>query len=289
MRMHFNKIFTAMMLSLALASVGMPAMAAETEPVVETITLDEDMYWDSDIPSDISWRTKQDKGKWIEDLGIAKDATSLILVINNLDKDDPDAIPNVSDSTQTEKSKEERKKEIVEQNRLNGKSQLSYFTKVGEEGWQEVFSVECYISGGQMMDKEEIYGAYEPAKTFGIRENPGSLLPFRSLTSNEYWILDPEDENYGSIYIADKYHERPANGISLEGLKAFVNYGMILQPEDDYADCPALVINCLQSETNSDVLSGIQMPEDYLRMLIQSIDSDTRVVIAGEMGDIEGM
>ncbi|MBQ7796134.1 MAG: hypothetical protein IJ374_06205 [Lachnospiraceae bacterium] len=286
MRKHFNRFFTTMMLAVSMIVCTMQTFAAETVPVVETITLDDDFEWDSDIPSDISWRTKQDKGQWIEDLGIAREAKSLILVINNLDKVDTEAIPGLESEKMTES---ERRKLIAAQNRLNGKSRLSYFSKDMDGEWQEIFSVDCFISGGGIFEKEEVYGVYTPVSTFGTKANPGSLLPYRNLSPADYWSVDPESEQYGTIFSVEKSYERPERAVNLEGLKAYSHYGMILNPEDDYSSCPSLVVNCQQHESNDDVLSGIHMPEDNLRMMIQSIDQNTRIMIAGDLESLENM
>lgn len=283
MREHFNKFLTAMLLSAAMISAASPALAAETEPAVDTIVIEQETAWDGEIPADLSWKTKQDKGKWIDELGIAEDVNSLILVINNLDKADPEAIPEQGEDIQKEK-----KKEWAGLRRINGKSRFSYFSKSSDEEWQEVFSVDCYISGGESLDNEAIYGIYTPQSTFGIKDNPGSLLPFQKVTSEDYWFSDPENENYGSIYRNELPKTKPEGAVNLEGMKAFSNFGMIIMSEED-SEIPALIINCQQSDRNDDTLGGIQMPETYIRMLIQSIDEDTRIIIAGSLEELGEM
>lgn len=257
MRMHWNKYVTALMLAGVMTIGSMTAFANDTNPVVETITLDEALIQNSTVLADLGWKTAQDKGQWIEEMGIAKDMTSLILVINS------------QDST--------------------GKSRLTYFSKGMDEEWSEVFSVDCYLSNGGCGDIEEIYGAYEPVSAFGNYENPGSLLPFRALSSFDYWSLNPEDDQYGSIFAIEADGEKPEQSVSLEALKAYSGYGMILHPEDAYASCPALMINCQQKDFGSDAVNGIHMPQDKVRMLIQSIDSGTRIVIAGSLDELKHM
>lgn len=284
MREHFNKFLTAMLLAAAMMSEAVTVFAAETEPAVDTIIIEQETVWDGEIPADLSWKTKQDKGKWIDELGIAEDVNSLILVINNLDKADPEAIPE--QGTDVEK---EKKKEWAGLRRINGKSRFSYFSKNPDDEWQEVFSVDCYISGGEALDNETIYGIYTPQSTFGIKDNPGSLLPFREITVDDYWFLEPENENYGSIYRNESSKAKPEGAINLEGMKAYSNFGIVVMSEDEECESPALIINCQQSNRNDDTLSGIQMPETYVRMLIQSIDEDTRIIIAGSLEELGEM
>ncbi len=77
--------------------------------------------------------------------------------------------------------------------------------------------------------------------------------------------------------------------VNLEEMRAFCNYGMILRPESEGEAFPALVVSCQQADTNDRTFSGIQLSEPYIRMLIQSIDEETRILIAGELEDMEGM
>lgn len=282
---HISKILTAMFLTTALFSVTVPVLAAEAEQAVDTIIIEQETAWDGEIPADLSWKTKQDKGRWIEELGIADDANSLILVINNLDKADPDAIPN-----QGVDVVKENKKARAGLRKINGKSRFMYFSKNAEEEWQEVFAVDCYISGGASLDNEAIYGVYTPQSTFGVKSNPGSLLSYHQITTKDYWILDVESDHYGSIYTNRSKTTKPEDAINLEGMKSYSNYGMILWADEWDCESPALIINCQQADKNDDTLSGIQMPESYVRMLIQSVDEDTKVVIAGsleELGEVE--
>lgn len=277
-----------MVLVLTMALGSMQVLASEYRPVVETITLDESLEWDLDMPADISWKTKQDHGQWIEKLGIAQDAKSLILVINNLDKEDPDAIP--SHISNVDRGPDVHKlKHVEETDCLDGKSKLSYFSKDEDGKWSEVFSAECFISGGVMFEKEETHGVYEPVSTFGILKNPGSLLPYRTLGADDYWSLDPESENFGVIFKPEKAYTKPEKAVNLRGLKSYSNYGMILHPEEEYSSCPPLVINCMQLDTKMGSFSGICMPQDYLRMMIQSIDNETKFVITSSLAELETM
>ena len=64
---------------------------------------------------------------------------------------------------------------------------------------------------------------------------------------------------------------------------------MILKPEEGSEGYPALVVNCQQSGAKNKSFCGIQLAQSYVRMLIQSMDSGTRIMIAGEVEDLEDM
>ena len=135
-----------------------------------------------------------------------------------------------------------------------------------------------------------MYGVYRLESTFGSENDPGSLAPYRKLTENDYWITDPEADGFGVI--AAKKPEGLAVELSLsiwKQMRAFSNFGMILKPEEGAEGYPALVVNCQQSGAKNRSLCGIQLAQSYVRMLIQSMDSGTRIMIAGEVEDLEDM
>ena len=144
------------------------------------------------------------------------------------------------------------------------------------------------ISGGSGED-EDIYGVYRLDSAFGLESDPGSLVSYRQLSQKDYWIPDPEDEDFGAIYTAGEEGPGTKEAVRLGEMKAFSNYGMILKPETEGDAYPALVVNCQQASTEDDTFSGIQLSQSHVRMLIQSIDQDTRIMIAGEVEDLEGM
>ena len=46
---------------------------------------------DDEVAVDLGWKTQQDKGRWIDKMGIADDVNSLVLIINNIE-DDTDTV-----------------------------------------------------------------------------------------------------------------------------------------------------------------------------------------------------
>jgi len=264
---------TAAALSQTVALAAMPTQA------VDTILLEPETAMEDDVPVDLSWKTKQDKGKWIEEMGIAGDSKSLVLIVNNIGEDEKEKVLVQSeDGTIKEKKKTD----------AAGNSRLFYYSKGSDEHWREVFATNCYVSGGSGEDSD-IYGAYEMESSFGSQENPGSLVPYHQITSKDYLTTDLDDENFGRIYTAGPKGVPGETYVNLEEMKAFSNFGMILKPEYEGDAYPALVVNCQQARTNDRTFCGVQLEESYLRILIQSIDQDTRILISGTVEDMEGM
>ena len=166
--MH-KRLYTSLtaVTALVLSAVLMvPAFGAVKEQAVDTILLEPETLWEDEVPVDLSWKTQQDKGRWIDEMGIAGDSKSLILVINNLETEGGEEIP-----VQTRNGK----KGQSSGRELAGNSRLFYYSRCTDGGWREVFAVNCYISGGSGED-EDIYGVYRLDSAFGLESDPGSLV-----------------------------------------------------------------------------------------------------------------
>ena len=137
-------------LTAAIGIFGGTASGAVRSAQVDTITMDAEMP-DDEVEVDLGWKTQQDKGRWIDKMGIGDDVNSLLLIINNLDTE-TDTVKTTKDRTSSEKVVRAKRKQ------LPGNSRLLYLSRT-DTGWQENFSVNCYVSGGQE-DDSEVYGVY---------------------------------------------------------------------------------------------------------------------------------
>lgn len=256
-----------------------PAMAAAKAQEVDTIVLENEVD-DDEVAVDLGWKTMQDKGKWIEDMGIADGCSSLVLVINNI----PEKKPEIPDADSL------YNKVRISRREVTGNSRLFYFDKSESGYWSEVFSINCMLSGGSG-EESDVYGAYRPYSSFGSLDNPGSLVSYRKLAADDYLILDEDSDAFATIVKKNKVSRKtPADkAVCLEDMKAYSNYGMILRAEQGSDSAPAIVLNCQQANVNDDTFESVQLSESYVRMLIQSIDANTRFLIAAEIEDLEGM
>ena len=277
MRKRFYTMITA---AVAFCSIfSAPAFGAALPAQVDTIVLETEEAAEEDLPADLGWKTEQDNGKWIESMGFAADAKSLVLVVNNMNGDG---------ETETLAAEAGKEKTRPRRRQVAGNSRLLYFSKTENGDWQENFSINCFVSGGAE-ENDHVYGVYRLESAFGSKENPGSLVPYQQLTAKDYWITDPEEEGFGFIQHAGPKGAKTSKCVFLEEMRAYSNYGMILKPETEGEAYPALIVNCQQSDTMNRRFGGVQLSESYVRMLIQSIDTETRIIIAGEVEDMEGM
>lgn len=278
MRKQFIKITTAVCALFLIVGVYNVKPAGAAQPTaVDTITLETEASSNEDISVDLKWKRQREGGTWIGSLNVADGVDSLVLILN-----DEDGSQNLQIKSQEKKSDRVKKRE------MQGNSRLLYYSKNGEGEWQEIFSTTCILSGGMTMETEDLFGLYRAENTFGIQDNPGSLVPYQKLSEKDYWIMDEDSDDYGSIVTVGPKGVQTAHSVQLESMKAYSNYGIILKPENEDV-YPALVINCQQADAYEDTLSGIQVPQLYVRMLLQSVDSETRIVIASDVTAVEDM
>ena len=86
-------------LTAAVGISGGTASGAVRSAQVDTITMDAEMP-DDEVEVDLGWKTQQDKGRWIDKMGIGDDVNSLLLIINNLDTE-TDTVKTTKDITLT--------------------------------------------------------------------------------------------------------------------------------------------------------------------------------------------
>ena len=137
---------------------------------VDTITL-ETQTADDEVAVDLGWKTQQDKGRWIDKMGIADDVNSLVLIINNIENDTDTVKTNTGNGSSDKVVKVKRKQ-------LPGNSRMLYLSRTENGVWQENFSVNCYYSGAQGEDSD-IYGVYRwkaPLETKMIREVSSRII-----------------------------------------------------------------------------------------------------------------
>ncbi len=304
--MHVYKYIVAMSMAIVMMLQTVPVFASdmiettanevieETIPVVDTITIENELMWDGDVPADIRWKTKQDKGQWIEELEVLEGATSLILIVNNLDKEEAKTPPVQETDSGTELKQElvgpgYAKQYFSNIEDMDGLSSLLYLSKNAEGEWIEILSANCMISGGESLKNEEVYGIYCPERTFGNLKNPGSLLPYKEVNGDDYWILNPKDERYGDIYTTNVTSGKLDGAINISAMKIYFNYGMIAKKDRNDDEGLKLLLNCYHPEAKEDQFAGVQIPEDTLRFLIQCVDEGTRMVIVGSVDELANL
>lgn len=221
MRKRLCAIFFALTATIGISGGTVFGAAKTTQG--DTITL-ETQSADDEVAVDLGWKTQQDKGRWIDKMGIADDVNSLVLIINNIENDTDTVKTNTGNVSGDKVVKVERKQ-------LPGNSRMLYLSRTEKGDWQENFSVNCYISGGQDEDSD-IYGVYRLESAFGSENDPGKSRPVSETDigrlldhrSESGWIrcyhrkeavwlvVDPVCESGGDASVLELWHDPETGG-----------------------------------------------------------------------------
>lgn len=172
---------------------------------------------------------------------------------------------------------------------------LSYHTKDEGGAWREEFETKGrYGKNGASADKREgdkktPIGTYRFTMAFGVKDDPGSVLPYHKLTDTDYWVDDPASAHYNQLVDLKAAAKDWNSAEHMAAAVPFYNYGLAL---DYNRECvpgkgSAIFLHCMNGEADTGTSGCVKVPEEYVKMLVQSVDSETRIVIVSDIGQLD--
>lgn len=171
--------------------------------------------------------------------------------------------------------------------------QVSYFEK--EDGvWQERFSEAGYCGYNGMAvqkregDRRTPTGTYSFTRNFGIKEDPGSILPYKTLDQHDYWVDDSNSKYYNQMVSTKEVSVSWKSAEHLIAVNPCYNYSLALNYNQE----------CVPGKGSAIFLHGlhpvktwtegcIAIPEDRVKELIQRADTETKIVIVPDASQLE--
>lgn len=170
---------------------------------------------------------------------------------------------------------------------------ISYYRRDGEKGFEEIFSVPGYCgfqgitSDKQEGDRKTPAGDYRFTMAFGVYENPGSVLNYHKVTNTDFWVDDPSSSEYNRLV---DVAATPVSWNSAEHLIDIVpqyHYGLVLNYNETCEPGKGSAIFLHGYHSRKTWTEGcIAIPEEYMKLLLQNVDADTRIVIAAGLDDL---
>lgn len=169
--------------------------------------------------------------------------------------------------------------------------QVTYRTKDEDGNWKQVFSVPgfCGFHGMAAEEKREgdrrtPIGTWGFVCAFGILPDPGSVLPYKELDEDDYWVDDGNSEFYNQMVSTNTTARTWASAEHLIEMDPAYRYGLAM----DYN-----VREQVRGKGSAIFLHGINPPheytegciaisEEYVRLLVQQVDEYTKIVIVPE-------
>lgn len=164
---------------------------------------------------------------------------------------------------------------------------VSYYKKQTDNTWTREFEVPgIYGRNGGTDDKKEgdgktPYGTYSFTMAFGMKENPGSILPYHQIGENDFWIDDSDSAYYNKLVNAAETPRDWNSGEHMSRQGISYNYGLALNYNEDCVPGKgsAIFLHCYTETNDSGSAGCIRVPEENMKQLIQSVDANTRIII----------
>lgn len=197
--------------------------------------------------------------------------------------------PGVRKEAEPVKQEEVNQAILVEENG-GFRVTVSDYKKRTDGTWYQEFSVPgVYGRNGGTYDKKEgdgktPYGTYSFSMAFGLKENPGSILPYHQIGKDDYWIDDPQSTHYNKLVNARETTKDWNSGEHMSRQGISYNYGLVLNYNQDCipGKGSAIFLHCDTARSDTGSAGCIRIPQEQMKQLIQSVDETTRIVIQGE-------
>ena len=161
---------------------------------------------------------------------------------------------------------------------------LFLFVKKTPEGeWQETLRCNAFlgkngINKTQEGDKKTPSGDFGLLRAFGVKDDPGSLIPYTKLTGSMYLCGDREYYNQ-FIDVSRMDHRCSGNSEHLIRYVPQYNYGLFLDynKEGVYGKGSAIFLHCFGSYPYT--MGCISVAEENMVKILQTVDQNARICI----------
>lgn len=172
---------------------------------------------------------------------------------------------------------------------------VSCHVKKEDGQWTELFQTTgVYGKNGAEKEKKEgdgktPLGTYQFTMSFGTRENPGSILNYHKITPADYWVDDSESKFYNQLVNTKETKRDWRTAEWMAGGSPYYNYGLALNYNTDCipGKGSAIFLHCMKSAADTGSAGCIRIPEEQMKLLIQSVDENTRIVIVSDISQLE--
>ena len=168
---------------------------------------------------------------------------------------------------------------------------VSFHTKDNEGKWKQQFTIAGDNGSNGISyskregDKKTPAGLYSLTIAFGLKADPGAILPYRKITKYDYWV-DDINSIYYNTWVNSQ--ETPGEYVSEHLIDHNPSYNYALNINYNSA--------CTPGEGSAMFLHGyngtgqttgcIAISEDCMKVLIRTVNSSTRILIVPNRDDL---
>jgi len=151
--------------------------------------------------------------------------------------------------------------------------------------WTQIMSTQGYVGKegvGSASESSSITpaGIYTLTIAFGVKENPGTSLPYKKVDDSDYWVDDSNSKYYNKFEsISDP--NAVADWTSAEQISKYPGPYAYVIAIDYNTECipykgSAIFLHC---SNGSATLGCVSIPEDYMKFVLNHIHSGCVIVI----------
>ena len=170
-----------------------------------------------------------------------------------------------------------------------------YYRKDQEENWNLVWQ-EAGIAGrnGITWEKAEgdgrtPSGIYSFTLAFGLKEDPGSILPYHQIQAGDYWVDDPASAHYNQLVNTSKTGVDWNSAENLLACSPYYNYALALNYNPDCipGKGSAIFLHCYTASPDNGSAGCIRLPEERMKELVRTVTDKSRIVIAPDLESLK--
>ena len=172
---------------------------------------------------------------------------------------------------------------------------VSYYKKDGNGSWGLAWK-EAGIVGrtGITWDKAEgdgktPAGTYRFTIPFGLKEDPGAILPYHRIVQGDFWVDDPASAHYNRLVNTRDTAKDWKSAENLPASYPVYNYALALNYNEECVPGKgsAIFLHCFTANPDNGSAGCIRLPEERAKELVQSVTENTRIVIVPELGQLK--
>ena len=167
-----------------------------------------------------------------------------------------------------------------------GKSrgELRYYERKADNSWKKRWSCKAYlglrgIGKKKEGDKKTPAGIYSLGQAFGIRENPGTKMPYVKVNRYHYWCGDSGSQYYNKLIRSDQTGHR-CKGEHLIDYKKVYNYAIYIEynKEGKPGKGSAIFLHCSEGKATA---GCVAIPEKYMKKILKRLkpEANPKIVI----------
>lgn len=169
-----------------------------------------------------------------------------------------------------------------------------YYYRKSQDSWDMVWK-EAGIVGRNGITAEKVEGdgktpagTYSFTMSFGLKEDPGSILPYHKVVKGDYWVDDGTSPYYNQLVNTSVTPKSWSSAENLAAASPYYNYALALDYNGERVPGKgsAIFLHCFTARADNGSAGCIRLPEARAKELVQTATEKTRIVITPDLSQL---